>query len=164
VSRPPEPSASPDLVDAIERSGARVLLVNAAGRVLLFRGHDPERPDGGSYWFTVGGGLDPGETAAEGATRELYEETGLLVRPDELGKPVFHEVAVFPFCGRWHRQEQDFFALRVTDWEVAPTYLSDDERISLTGHRWWSLAEIECAGEPVYPAELADLLRGLGVR
>ena len=43
--------------DPVPRTGARVLLLDARGRVLLLRGHDPATPDR-SYWFTVGGGLD----------------------------------------------------------------------------------------------------------
>jgi 8-oxo-dGTP pyrophosphatase MutT (NUDIX family) len=34
-------------------------------------------PRQGSYWHVVAGGVEPGETAEEAATRELREETGL---------------------------------------------------------------------------------------
>ena len=37
----------------------------------------PAAPDRGSWWFTPGGGLDPGESHRDGAVRELFEETGL---------------------------------------------------------------------------------------
>lgn len=33
-----------------------------------------------SYWTLPGGGLEAGETAAEAAVREVWEETGLRVR------------------------------------------------------------------------------------
>ena len=46
-----------------DRRAARVLLVDAADRVLLFAGSDPLRPGDGSWWFTPGGGLDDGEDA-----------------------------------------------------------------------------------------------------
>jgi 8-oxo-dGTP pyrophosphatase MutT (NUDIX family) len=32
----------------------------------------------GGYWHVVAGGVEPGETAAEAAERELREETGLV--------------------------------------------------------------------------------------
>ena len=58
------------------RVAARVLLVDPAGRLLLFQGFDPHVPDE-SFWFTAGGGLEPGEELLAGAQRELREETGL---------------------------------------------------------------------------------------
>lgn len=57
------------------RQSAKVLLVDPAGRVLLFRGGDPTRPEAGSWWFPPGGGVEPGETLEEAARREVREET-----------------------------------------------------------------------------------------
>src|SRR5688572_15916571 len=65
----------------VPRRAARVLLLDAADRVLLFRGCDPARP-AQRYWFTVGGGQDPGGTLTDCAVRELYEETGLRLVPE----------------------------------------------------------------------------------
>ncbi|HEX7746745.1 MAG TPA: NUDIX domain-containing protein [Micromonosporaceae bacterium] len=144
------------------RRAARVLLIDGAGRVLLFRGCDPARP-AHRYWFTPGGGLDPGESAAEGAARELAEETGLRVPPEELGTPVWREETTFPFDGRWYRQEQEFFLLEVAAWRVDTAGFDQIERQSIDGHRWWPVAELESTGERVYPDGLAALLRRAGV-
>jgi 8-oxo-dGTP pyrophosphatase MutT (NUDIX family) len=143
--------------DRIPRRAGRVLLVDAAERVLLMRGCDPARPEH-RYWFTPGGGLDAGETTAEGAARELFEETGLRVAAADLGEPVHREVTEFPFDGRWYRQEQDFFLLRVADWRVDVTGYNDVERRTVDAHRWWGLAELATAPERVYPPDLAELL------
>jgi 8-oxo-dGTP pyrophosphatase MutT (NUDIX family) len=143
--------------DAIARQGARVLLVDAADRVLLLHGADPARPDH-SYWFTAGGGLDAGETPAEGAARELYEETGLAVGPGELGEPVWHEVAEFPWDGRWYRQDQYFYLVRVEQWNAVPAGFTDEESRFIDEHRWWSADELRATDERYYPPELPDLL------
>ena len=45
------------------------------GRVLLARHRDYDQ------WALPGGGIDPGETPANAAVREMWEETGLLVEP-----------------------------------------------------------------------------------
>lgn len=142
------------------RRAARVLLVDGADRLLLFHGYDPARPDH-RYWLTPGGGLDPGESAAVGAARELAEETGLRLSPAELGEPVWREVTEFPFDGRWYRQEQEFFLVRVAGWAVDTTGFDEVERNSIDGHRWWTLPELATTTERVYPVDLPVLARRL---
>lgn len=134
------------------------MLINRDGRVLMLRGTDPGRPRS-RYWFTVGGGIDDDESPAVGAARELLEETGLRLTPEELGEPVWYQVMDFPYDGRWYRQEQEFFVARVDDWDVTFEGFDSEERRSIDGHRWWSTAELESTAESFYPAELPDLLR-----
>src|SRR5688572_15034483 len=98
-----------------QRTAVRVLLVNDRGEVLLFRGFDPAEPRV-RYWFTPGGGVDPGEQGADAAARELFEETGLAVTAAEVGDPVHHDVTSFSFDGVHYRQEQDFYLVRVSNW------------------------------------------------
>jgi 8-oxo-dGTP pyrophosphatase MutT (NUDIX family) len=137
-------------VTVIDRRAARVLLIDAAERTLLLHGGDPARPDQ-RWWFTPGGGLDEGETPAQGAARELHEETGLKVEPEALGEPVHHD--------RQYRQTQDFFLLRVPEWQVDTAGLDADEQRTITDHRWWSAPELDAATEQIFPAGLAGLLR-----
>ncbi|RKR90742.1 ADP-ribose pyrophosphatase YjhB (NUDIX family) [Micromonospora pisi] len=146
------------------RQAARVLLLDAEDRVLLFHGWDPARP-GHRYWFSPGGGLDPGESSVVGAVRELAEETGLRLAPEQLGAPVWEETTEFSFGGRWYRQQQEFFLFRLpagpSAFEVDTTGFDQIERDSIDEHRWWSVAELEVTPERFYPAELPVLLRGL---
>jgi 8-oxo-dGTP pyrophosphatase MutT (NUDIX family) len=145
-------------VTFIDRQAARVLLIDAADRVLLLRGGDPARPDE-RWWFTPGGGLDPGETPAQGAARELREETGLAVDPAALGEPVHDEVAEFSFDGTQYRQQQEFFLLRVPEWQVDTAGLDDMEQRTITAYHWWSAAELDASIEQIFPVGLAGLLR-----
>jgi 8-oxo-dGTP pyrophosphatase MutT (NUDIX family) len=147
-------------MDVISRRAARVLLVDGAGRVLMFHGFDPARP-AHTYWFTVGGGLEPDEPAAEGAARELAEETGLRMTAEQVGAPVWREVTEYPFDGLWYRQEQEFFLVQVPGWDVVTDGFDAVERDSIDGHRWWTIEELESTTDRFYPVDLPDLLRRL---
>lgn len=60
--------------DRIQLPGITAIVVNARGEVLL-----QKRSDFG-YWHTIGGCVDPGETPAACAVREVREETGVDCR------------------------------------------------------------------------------------
>jgi 8-oxo-dGTP pyrophosphatase MutT (NUDIX family) len=154
--------AAVDDADLVPRRAGRVLLVDASNRVLLLHGWDPAVPDQ-PFWFTVGGGAEPGESLAAAAARELREEAGLTVEPAALGDPVWHRVAEFGFDGTRYRQEEDFFLLRVDSgsFEVSLAGLDEIEQQTVDGFRWWGAAEMESAGEAFVPAELPALLREL---
>lgn len=148
----------------VARAAARVLLLDGRDRVLLFRGGDPGRPGSAPYWFTVGGGLDPGESPRAGAVRETREETGLRLAEDDLCGPVWHEVVEFPFEGQDYRQTQDFFYARVEQaaepgWAVDTSGFGPVEERSVDAHRWWSVAELAATRETYYPPDLVPLLR-----
>ena len=154
----------------VRRRAGRVLVVDGGGRVLLLRGVDPA-DSAPPYWFTVGGGAGPGESLAQAAARELGEETGIVAAAEDLGEPIWHDVAEFGFDGRWFRQEQDFFLLKVGAAGSSPGSAGvavpevnidgadHEEAAVVLGYRWWTLAELESTVERYYPAELPDLLR-----
>jgi 8-oxo-dGTP pyrophosphatase MutT (NUDIX family) len=59
---------------------ARLLVFNERGELLLLRsaiGH-------GQRWSMPGGGINRGETPVRGAARELFEETGIKIDPEQL--------------------------------------------------------------------------------
>ena len=60
------------------RLGVAVALINEYGSILLELRSDVE------MWGVTGGRLDPGETPAECAIREIYEETGVELSSDKL--------------------------------------------------------------------------------
>lgn len=144
------------------REGARVLLLDEAGRLLLIRVEDativnPAHPHGPSFWITVGGGLEPGETFEEAALREVREETGMtavVLGPELWAREVEVLVAGEPVLAR-----ERYFAVRVDRVEVTFEHLTAEEQTVFREHRWWTPAEVhDGRGEVLVPAELPALL------
>jgi len=112
----------------------------------------------GTWWMTPGGGLEPGESPAQGGVRELAEETGLVVTAEDLGPVVGTRRVQFDFAGTHYDQQESFFLLRVATHEVRTDGWNALEVAALRGHRWWSAAELRESRVRVYPAELGRLL------
>jgi len=141
----------------VNRLTSRVLLFDRESRILLFLTKAPDT-SGTARWLTPGGGVDPGETHAVAAVRELFEETGLT--GIELGEPVW----AHDFDVQWDAADHDtghaeFYTAVVDRFEPSNANWTDDEKVDVLEHRWWSLAELIATDEPYEPAELISLVR-----
>ncbi|NGO77462.1 NUDIX domain-containing protein [Streptomyces sp. YC504] len=147
------------------RRVARVVLLDPQDRILLLHGHEPDHPED-DWWFTPGGGLEGEETHEEAALRELAEETGIT--DVELGPVLWKRVCSFPFAGQRWDQDEWYFLARTTHEAAADVVaatampgLTELERRSVAGLRWWTCGELLAAHETVYPTKLAGLLSAL---
>ena len=155
----PDWVAGPDGVPY--RKGARLILLDARDRVLMVRGHDVDDP-ARSWWFTVGGGIDPGETPTAAAARELREETGLMIDPEALVGPVATRTAAFDFARRTVRQDEEFFLARIGVPEPLVTDgWTDVERSFMDDVRWLELDTLATVPEEVFPEGFVDLVSEL---
>lgn len=143
------------------RRAARVVVVDDAGRALLVRGHDADQPER-SWWFTVGGGIEPGESDVEAALRELREETGLVLGPDDLAGPVMTRAGYFHFFAETCRQDEVFFLARIpAGTEPDDAGWTDLERSVLDGMAWLTPAELRAQPLEVFPIALPDVVERL---
>ncbi|MEM8738359.1 MAG: NUDIX domain-containing protein [Planctomycetota bacterium] len=172
------------------RHAARVLLLDARGRILLFRFVDPVTA--APFWITPGGGLDPGETHREAAQRELKEETGISlipsatertnrdtagaageidheripgqpIVPGTLGPAIWERTVDIRYGNRRFRQREVYFPVRLASHEpeIETSGMLDYEATDLVEYRWWGVSEICASTERFAPSRLATLLNEL---
>ena len=140
----------------VVRDVARVIVLDVDDNVLLLHGFDPADATAGQWWFTPGGGVEPGETLELAALRELEEETGLRIETVVL--LAGERIAAFDFDGRAWEQRERYFATRVPRFALDESGWTDVERRSLLGAKWWSVGELAATSERVFPDNLLELV------
>lgn len=138
----------------VERPTVRVILLDPADRVLLFRSRDLR--SGETLWYPPGGGVEGGESTIDAAIRELWEETGLTAVT--LGPELWRRERLLPYRGAPHLFRERHFLGRTTRDTIDTSGFSAEERALILEHRWWTLTELAAAGERLVPLDLADLL------
>ncbi len=140
-----------------DRLTARVLLFDPQGRILLMKGRLANRPQGTSSWFTIGGGVDEGESLIEGAIREIAEETGFT--EVEIGPVVWtREGEGVLITGEQVIFKENYIVARCAGGEPSREGWADYEVDLIDDIRWWTLEELAATTERIYPERFGELI------
>jgi 8-oxo-dGTP pyrophosphatase MutT (NUDIX family) len=139
------------------RRVSRVVLLDEQDQFLLMLTSSPRLAVPVTRWITPGGGVEPHESHHEGAVRELFEETGLVV--NELGEPI-HSIDGVSVFNDGHRQSTytEFFVHRTTHFEPVTDNWMENEFVDIADVRWWSLSELMSSGEQYSPEPLTQIV------
>ena len=125
-----------------------LVFVRRAEEFLVLHRSEPQ----GAYWHSVAGGVELGESAAEAASRELREETGLAAEPVSTGRTFSYEPEAWEsHAGIGMVRVDCFLAEAPPTWEPVLDWEHDD-------YRWCGVEE---AAELLYWPEPRELISEL---
>jgi 8-oxo-dGTP pyrophosphatase MutT (NUDIX family) len=143
------------------RNVVRLVVLDSRERVLLVQARDRSNPGFGTCWELPGGGVEPGESLAEAAIRELREETGLVIA--SVSAPTWRRDVIYTYRGVRRRHHENICVVHLG---------SDPSAIDASGRlgfeiedlgevRWWSVSELRASTELFYPKSLPTVLPSL---
>lgn len=144
----------------LKRHASRVVLLSRDGRVLLIRSIDPADGSKPAWLEIPGGGIDPGESSAACAAREVHEEVGITEL--EVGPVVWTQYVEFSFGGYDFEQDEVIHVAWTDQTDlIDPQGLEFLEALAFQGASWWTREDVENSTEPFLPPGLPKLIGAL---
>jgi 8-oxo-dGTP pyrophosphatase MutT (NUDIX family) len=142
------------------RDTARALVLDPQDRLLLIayeaaRDVDQARPGLRRFWFTPGGGLEPGESHEAALARELAEEIG--VSGLAIGPWVARREVDLTLFRRPTFTRERYFPVRLASSWFDSAGLAETESDPVLDIRWWAIEDLETTEEVVVPRGLIAL-------
>ena len=146
-----------NVIHPAHRRASRILLLDDVDRFLLMLTVSSLLDVPVIRWITPGGGLEDDETHVQGAIRELFEETGLLV--SDVGEPVFTVSGQRTFAnGQEQTTYSEYFVVRTSAFTPITDHWMENEFDDIKDMRWWTLDELKATDEPYSPDPLIALI------
>ncbi|MCU4401312.1 NUDIX domain-containing protein [Acinetobacter pittii] len=140
------------------RKSSRLLVLNESHQILLFQfTHTNDALAGQSYWATVGGGLEEGETFEQAAYRELYEELG-VVRQNVGTHVATRNFEMMLPSAEIVISEERLFIVFIKNEELNTANWTEQEKLVISKSRWWTFDELSQTNEIVYPNNIPHIL------
>ncbi len=146
-----------------QRQSVKVLFFNSKNQLLLMHVDDPKTrsADGryhGSFWAPIGGGIKGQETARDAARREVFEETGIVLKEKELGPIVWKGEFDLILDGKMTHIKQIYLVAFTKQEKTSLANLTKAEKKVVQKLSWFSLKEIRESTEVIFPVVLSEYL------
>lgn len=136
------------------------MAVDNEGRLLVLHGPTIVEGAGDTCYWLPGGAIEPGETTAAAAVREMKEETGIVLTEAALGAPVATWFALQKLrdC-RYVISDETFYLWRCeTGLPISFDGMEASETATTTGHDWLTAADLSRSAVTILPRGIPCLL------
>lgn len=148
------------------RNSIKIILLNSKDEVLLLGTDDKsitnkDKSYNGKFWQMIGGKIEDGKDVKSAATRELFEETGLIPDNVEFGNIVWKGELTLIMSGIQTLIKQQFIVAKTKATKVTLNNLTPEEKPVAKSLKWFSINEIKNSNEIIYPVGLDKYLSEL---